>query len=326
METTHLHRVYCLHGVTGQLLSAATAGQTTLSVTAAVVADVTIVGGAAIVVDDGKTTSGRMVITGVDSMANTLTVSPGIDADFPSGSDVVRAPHWAEVWKTSMMLLTECPEDSGHAIQAGSAHIADTREPNEVVIRQCDLIGKIPELHGRALETTGTEAEATYSFAEPEMLLDLTLWTDTTAWGDTFDVLVSPIAATGTLTLGLGLGATVLTVDEDVIAVAQVGMHATVSDMTNTDRLGLITAVDDVANTITVESGCVNLFLLGASVRVSTALVHGHPLPSFQTKISVSGASINKLVVYPTHELQVVFHNSAAPSVGRVLASLSVQR
>lgn len=129
MATANLYEqaIFCLHGLTGEIAADAGAADTTFTVQAAVLADVTIVVGSIIVLDDGASSSAPMSILSIDFGANTFSTDVGPGSAFLAAAptSVVRVPHWARLWTGSSADLTECPELASHPIQAGSAKTLD---------------------------------------------------------------------------------------------------------------------------------------------------------------------------------------------------------
>jgi len=127
MEVPNLYRqsIFCLHGPTGTLTADAGSSDTTFSVQAAVLSDVTIDVGSTVRLEAGADVSDTMKIIAVDHNANTFTTSSGPGRAFLASAPttVARLPHWADVWTGSPDDLTECPEDPAHPVQAGSAKL-----------------------------------------------------------------------------------------------------------------------------------------------------------------------------------------------------------
>ncbi len=318
--TLYLHRIYCLHGATGALTSAAVSTDTVLNVDSATIADSTITVGAQITLSDNGAASAAMTITVVGMTS--LTVMSGPGADFPTGSIVTRLPHWAESWRSDDMLMMTCPEDMGHMTQANSAHIVETRATDEVRIRQCASAANHPELITVPLTASaGTTDTATLSRPSETIIVGGLVWTENVHLGDTLDVLVSPKMASGTITVDAKIGDTVLNVGDSVLVFATLDRHICVDGLGD---LGRITAVDMDAKTVTVGQPIVAAVAANTAIKIAKVIMLGTRLPSFQTEIRIGFNSLNKETLPESAEIIATYHNNDLLLAGNILLGISI--
>ena len=325
-STLYYHRIYCLHGTTGDISADVTAADTVFTVEYEVLQDVTIAVGNQIQLTDGVNTSPILTITDVDAGATTLTVDQAVGFDFAAAAPthVNRVPHWAYLWSETPDELTKCPEQADHPVQAGSWSIKDERPPYETtaIIKQSQANLSHPEIRG-AVVTAAPGATTTV-----DMSWDYTITVQSMDGyfvagneGDEIDFLVAPDTPIGVLAAPASVGATTFSVSDTVLANCRPSnlCRLTASGGGTTNDLGRIIAVDHDALTITVSAAATDAFSAGDEVAVTTAPTLNLPLPSFQTKMSVGGDQIEGTDIFPGTVMRVVYRN-AGPNPSRMVA------
>lgn len=315
MTTLYKHQVFCLHGQTGQLAADAGAADTVITVDASVLADVTIVVGSTIRLTDGTNTSDVLSITAVDSGASTLTLSGAVGQNFLAATPtyVNRTPHAAYVWSESNALLTVCPEDPSHAIQAGSAAVIDSRAPTEAKIVQSTSGRDHPEAWGQRLDVAaGATGVIEYSWDYPVTVRSMNGYVEAANTADRYDVEAAPNTPVGFLTAAAGVGVTTLSVSGTVLANSRPSLLCRINEGATTDTLGRITAVDSAAGTITVQTPTVNSFTTAAVILVTNANTLDMPVPQTNTLVSVGGEELVGRDIPAGTVIRITYRNGGA--------------
>ncbi|MFA6165813.1 MAG: hypothetical protein WC700_04295 [Gemmatimonadaceae bacterium] len=164
---------------------------------------------------------------------------------------------WAYSWREDDAPLTACPNDSQHEIQPGSASIAD--EVNTGVVRINKEEGFRTRGHARvdALELAvapGATGEVVKVWPIDIAMYTIRLSIPTSCVGCRVTAEAAPGTTVGALTADAADGATVLAVSPSAAANTDPGYVITLRNGAAVQELGMATAVDRAANTITVAS------------------------------------------------------------------------
>ena len=285
MSTTlYKHRIFCLHGTTGQITADVNSSDTTFSVQQAVIDDVTIAIGSNIYLDDGTNTSNTMTITAIDDGSDTLTVdtNPGYNYLSATPTNVVRSEHWAYKWTESATELTTCPENPSHSVRANSMSTVESISENRVIIDD-GVVGRfqiscvefdIPSM------TPGDIHTEDVSFPFDMELYKCCTYTSTSMIGDRYSIKVSPDTPISTLSAIGATGATGLTLDQAIFSAGVItkGIHLTITDGTP-QLLGRVTAYDNQAHTITIQTALTKEYGIGSGILLNLYLVHDIYIP-----------------------------------------------
>lgn len=180
---------------------------------------------------------------------------------------------------------TLCPNNSAHVINPNSISIVNQTTSNQVVIKESND----PTIGGN-FRSTGFSITAapsvtntlTVSWPWKVCLFTACFNTSEDLLGDTLQADLAPNTAIGTLTTDCVIGSTILAVSVSVIANVNVGYLISLSDGTNTDKLGGVLAIDRVNNQLTVQTATVHAFaavtptLVQQTVRFVDNFVIGH--------------------------------------------------
>lgn len=321
MATLYLHQVYCLHGVTGQTTADVAPGDTTFAVAPAVLADVTIEVGAAVVLTDGANASPQLTITAVDVGAGTITVdhSAGFAFLAATPTDVRRTPHVATRWTETATELTECPELSSHAFQAGSAITADTREPDTITIRQSKANLTRPRIRSVTLDVpAGTSVSRDMVWPYLVTIHSVEGRFEATNPGDTADFLAGPDTPVGLLTAAAPAGTTVFNVAQTVVDNVAPAVEFRLFEGATLDDLGEVIAVDRAALTVTVSTPSANAFTSAAAVVITIVGARGLAAPTAPARVATGEGQFEGRDIQPGMALRAIYHN-VGPDPARMI-------
>jgi hypothetical protein len=93
---------------------------------------------------------------------------------------------------------------------------------------------------------------------------------------DTMELSIAPNSTIGTITAGVSISDTVLTVSSDVLDEIMVGYYVNLMDNTNNDNLGVVVAVNKINSTITVKNGAVHAFSIGSLIKMTVKMVENY--------------------------------------------------
>ena len=176
---------------------------------------------------------------------------------------------WAETTPTT------CPINTHHSIDSTLTSIVDTKEDNEVVIRE-EGIKTGGHYQAQSFDvicdaTTGWK-EKTVSFPFPIGLLSAEWRNKTENDGDEIEVCVGVDTIIGTLTSDVSEGDEI-NVTQSVIDNIAIGFKCSITDGTNTDDLGRILSVSPSGLTLTVETDVVTAFIASTPTYVRQTIV-----------------------------------------------------
>ncbi len=171
---------------------------------------------------------------------------------------------WVYLWKEDDVLLTTCPNDPGHTVQAGSAAVISTVDTGIVQINKED--GHPTNGHARVdalvLDTpAGATTFLTKTWDVDIAIYILRLAVTAACVGCTVTAEAAPLTAVGTLTADAPIGTTVLNVTPTAAANTDPGYVVTLQQGATVQELGQATAVDRTLNTITVMVATTSNFL-----------------------------------------------------------------
>jgi hypothetical protein len=308
------------------LTAPTTASSTTLAVSASVIQDVTIAVGSSIQLVDDGTLSPVLVITGVDPGQSQITVDTQVGDIFPVGTTVKRMPHAVRRWTDSPTVLTQCPEDSTHPVQAGSGIIIEIKSPVAAKVIQSDLNQTHIEAHGKRLTVTpNMSGVVEFSWPFAITVRGIVGVFEGSNTGDTVDIESGPDTPAGLLTEGVAAGATVLTVDGTVLAVARASLYCRITQNGTTDTLGRIVSVNGDSGQITVETPTVNAFTAGAIILVTNAHTLGLPVPKTSSNgtFTMGNLQIIGRTLPATVKIRITYHN-VGPDVSSVVVIIKI--
>lgn len=326
--TLYKHRIFCLHGSTGQIASDVNASDATIPVEAAVIQDMTIAVGKEIQLTDGTNTSPFLTILAIDSESPSITVNVPVGHAFLAATPTIvnRAPHWAYKWTETTDDLTVCPDDSTHPTQPGSAGIVGTREPDTVHIVQSVSMLSRPAAEGKRLEVpAGQTASIDFSWPYVVNIQSMAGYFESSNPEDRYDVLSGPNTPVGTLTASVAAGETVIPVSSTVVENVRPSLLCTLSEGlgSTVNSLGRILAVSVEQGTITVESATTDAFATSAVVLVTSVHTLEMPIPQSTQPITVGGDVIEGRDAPPGTIVRIVYHNrGASPAAAVVIIKL----
>lgn len=157
---------------------------------------------------------------------------------------------------------TQCKNDPAHSIDASSITIIETQEDNEFKIQE-EEIKTGGHFQTRMFKLTAspngwTELDLTWD--HPVSILDAEFITTSDMTDDELQVVIAPNTIIGAITAAVSSSDTILTVQQSVIDNIQVGYGVNITDLTNSDDLGVVTAIDKVNLQITVSVAATQSF------------------------------------------------------------------
>jgi hypothetical protein len=138
----------------------------------------------------------------------------------------------------------------------------------------------------------------------PIGVLSVTIYNKASMEGDVVKVLIAPGTVVGALTSDVTAGDTTFNVSATVVQNMAIGYKLSLSDGTNVDDCGLVTAIDLASSTVTVNTATVNSFAAATPTYVlMTVCMMEHELPGFdyplefgESKIGASHIPAGKIV------------------------------
>ena len=128
---------------------------------------------------------------------------------------------------------------------------------------------------------------------------------------DEFSVLVSPDTIIGAITSDVSNTDTVINVQPSVIDNAFIGMLCKITDLTNTDDLGYILEIDNVANTITVSTAATQSFLAATPtyVQISVEVIKDIIIDETTAPTQVGGSKIGGSFLAANTTIRIIYDN-----------------
>lgn len=117
-----------------------------------------------------------------------------------------------------------------------------------------------------------TQSSTTYSYPIPIGLIDFEYVVESNMQGDELCILVAPDTTIGAITADVTAGDTVINVSPTVTANTKIGYKLDLDDGTNVDELGIVTAINVVGGTVTMETAAVNNFLAATPTYVKQSI------------------------------------------------------
>ena len=305
--TLYKHRIFSLHGPTGELTANASPGDTVLQVTPATLNDVTIAEGSVVVLVEGVTTSQELTITAIDSVASTLTVAPALALSFTAAGPTVvqRIPHWAYLWTESPAELTVSPEDPSHPVQPGSASTVEVTTASKY---SSEVIGlTFNTLSGQTLTNT-----ASWDYVAGLESVRGKVVTSNDA--DTLDLTIEVPSLAGTLSQAASLGDVTLNIDSDLAQTARPSQLCfTVIGGVETN-LGRVTAVDAVNRTLTLATPLAAGYALNTAIQLKMVGGLGVPIPPAGSEFEIVSRSPAYALLEDWTKLTVTYTNAGVSS------------
>jgi len=157
---------------------------------------------------------------------------------------------------------TTCPTNTAHSIDASKTTIVDQVDPNIMTIKEetTPTSSKF-QVTSILIDASGsTTTTVNHSFLYPISVLSSYMVTASDHEGDKLTVNVAPNTTVGTLTIDASTNVNVFDVGQTVIDNTIVGNKFRLTDGTNTDELGWVTAIDTVNKKVTTENSTTNSF------------------------------------------------------------------
>ena len=177
---------------------------------------------------------------------------------------------------------TTCPNNTAHTINPNSISIVGQLSTNLVKIQQETVPtgGNFRAETFKITAATGPGMTATQiSWPINVSLLQASFTTDSTNQGDNVTVEIPSNLAIGTITQNVNAGDKVINVSASVIQNIMLGYCLILSDGTNTNDLGRISAIDTVNNTVTVQLASANNFAVATPTVVGLTI---RPVSNFE--------------------------------------------
>ncbi len=173
------------------------------------------------------------------------------------------------VWDTTTPTI--CPNDhADRTIDTTKTTIIGTVSTQTFTVEE-PTTGYFQHTTKKLTISSGTVGDVTsHDFTWP---MDILIWkvefnADTANEGDQFDVIINPANNSGALTANAVINDTVLNVPAALVNDENItkGVEITLDDTTNSQNVGRITAIDKVANTITVANALTFNFNSGVTI------------------------------------------------------------
>lgn len=324
-KTLYKHRIYCLHGTTGQISADVGASETVIPVEAAVIQDPTIAVGSQIQLSDGTNTSPFLTVLTINTETPSITVNQPVGHVFLSATptNVNRAPHWAYKWTENTDELTVCPNDPAHPVQPDSSNTVEERGSDVVHIAQSPSLLSRPAAEGKRLDIpAGQTGVVEFSWPYVVTVRSMSGYFEASNPEDRYDVVSGPNTPVGVLTASVAAGETVIPVSLTAIANIRPSLLCSLiegSGPPTMNNLGRVIAVDATLGTITVETATTDAFTTAAAVLITNVHTLDMPVPQSTQPITVGGDVIEGRDVPVGMVVRVVYRNSGALPAAAVL-------
>lgn len=176
---------------------------------------------------------------------------------------------------------TVCFNNNTHTVNNSSISLINTVSPNTTLIATQEPgitngIFKHKRKKISCAANTITSQFTTFQFIINILSLDIAISTDNI--GDMFELIVSTPTPIGVLTADVTANDTVISLPVSVMPYFQIGYQLVLINHTNgfTEESPTILSVDNVNNTVTLESGIVNSFVIGDYIRFKIIRIETH--------------------------------------------------
>lgn len=176
---------------------------------------------------------------------------------------------------------TVCPNNNNHPIDPNTVGITETMNNQTVYIagKDSSKTGGYYLLHGKKTNiTTDPITIEDTIFKTPSCIFGLMFTSSLEQKGDTFDIIVNPDTAVGTITQVADIGATTLNVSPTVIQYITPGMYISLYDGINKNDCGIVLSVDPDTSTIIIEIALTNSFAVGSGILLNMYVVKNYPI------------------------------------------------
>ena len=209
---------------------------------------------------------------------------------------------WTYLWKEDGVLLTTCPTDPAHAVQAGSASIIATRSDGIVELNKepgFETGGHVRVDH--IVLDAPALGSVTAARTWPFNIAVYTIRAAVTAAcvGCTLTAEAAPLTTIGTLTADAPIGTTVLSVSPTVTANSAKGRIITLQAGATVQECGRILDVNAAAGTITVETATTSAFPAAGPTLVKITTRASDALELALEGMLEFGADRSKAVLFP---------------------------
>ena len=210
---------------------------------------------------------------------------------------------------------TVCPTNTLHTVN--TPLIVDTISPNVVNINQEAVpTGEHYRFDTKAFTATAnTTTLYSFSFPIPVSLFEGSFVSSVDNRGDTWSWIVSENTTVGALTATANENDTVLSVSSTVVQYVEKGFEVRLVSGGTSQNLGLVLAVDELNNTITVQTACTQTFNAGTYVQMSIVFMRdcefGHPW------VYEYGSSKIKSSYIPANTIIKVYYTNNSPDTDK---------
>jgi hypothetical protein len=213
---------------------------------------------------------------------------------------------------------TTCPNDTSHIIDPDLTAIVQTISENSTFIMDGTpgfyQTTTVPLVIPGSTGATGYVTTITTSF-----VFDVALWTTkiiphTEMIGDSLSVIVAPNEPVSMLTIDGNTGDTVLNLMPDTFASMAIlkGNNLSIIDPTNTitQDLGMVTAYDPYAFTITVQNPLTTNFIAGSVILLNVYMMKDYIFSAAQIQHTFGGKSVNTKKIPANKIVEFLYTNN----------------
>lgn len=178
--------------------------------------------------------------------------------------------------KWSETLPTTCPNNNTHTISQNTIAIVDKISPNSISIKQESVpTGGNFKIKGFVYSCPANQT-TTFNVSWPINITVSTvrIYSIASQIGDVLNASVNPETVVGILTAECSIGQTIASVNSTVISNSKIGYICYI----NSEKLGMITNVDPVNNTITFENATTATHAAGSFFKIEVLMIENYPL------------------------------------------------
>ena len=210
--------------------------------------------------------------------------------------------------------LTTCPNDTTHTVNANS--VQQLALLNSPAIAVTDNAPTTAYFQASSVQLvvpapTSVPVVITTDFSFP---FDLYLWemsyvAPATNIGDTMSIQVGPDTMVGVTTATTAAAATSVSVNSTVLNYVVKGSEIGISDGTNTEYPGLVTAVNATAGTITFQTPLVNSYATGSKILFSIYSLKNVVLDTTE-RYTIGSKGLNTKIIPAGTTIRVLYTNN----------------
>lgn len=145
-------------------------------------------------------------------------------------------------------------------------------------------------------------------------ILSVSLYSTADMVGDKVSALIAPNTTIGAITADVATTDTTFTVQSSVVQNIRIGYLVTITDLTNTDECGVVTAIDLGAFTITVETAPTNAYLAATPtyIQMTVQMMVQHEMPGFDFVLILGESKIGASHIPANTTVRIKYENSTA--------------